>query len=362
MRLTGQAAGRAGQNAAMNRPPMTRRHLMTSSLLGGLVAWQPARAATHTTWRVGPGETLTRVADALQQAQDGDTIAVLPGTYRADVAVIRQRRLHIVGVGAQPVLQADGRHAEGKAIWVVRDGDITVENIAFRGARVPDHNGAGIRFERGHLQLRRCSFTDNQMGLLTGNHGDAVLDIADCHFGDAPDNPGSLPHLLYVGRIAALRLSGSVLQQGMVGHLLKCRARTATITSNRFDDGRTGRASYEVDLPNGGLVVMEGNTLVQSPLTENPVMLSYGAEGQPWPDSQLTLRNNTFINRRTQGGTFVRVWADRLPPGTAVHSTHNQLLGPGTMVPGPTSQSEGDRRGALPDGEIDPSKKLGHHS
>jgi hypothetical protein len=335
----------------MPASPINRRQLLAGGvslgMLGGTASPQPARAGT--TWRVGPGEALTRVADALQQAQDGDTIAVLPGTYRGDVAVIRQRRLHIMGLGERPLLQADGAHAEGKAIWVVRDGDITVENIAFRGCRVPSGNGAGIRFERGRLQLRSCAFHDNQMGLLTGNHGDAVLDIADCQFGAAPDNPGSLPHLLYVGRIALLQLAGSLLQQGRMGHLLKSRAREATITGNRFDDGRTGQASYEVDLPNGGRVLLEGNTLVQSPLTENAVMLSYGAEGQPWPDSQLTVRGNSFINRRAQGGVFLRVWHERLPPGTTVLSAHNQLLGPGDLALGPTGQSVGDRRGPLPD-------------
>lgn len=335
----------------MPASPLNRRQLLAGGvsvgLLAGLAGAQPARAST--TWRVGPGEAIDRVADALQQAQDGDTIAVLPGTYRGDVAVIRQRRLHIVGLGERPVLQADGQHAEGKAIWVVRDGDITVENIAFRGCRVPSGNGAGIRFERGRLQLRGCAFHDNQMGLLSGNHGDAELAIADCQFGAAPDNPGSLPHLLYVGRIARLQLTGCLLQQGRVGHLLKSRAREATITGNRFDDGRDGQASYEVDLPNGGRVLLEGNTLVQSPLTENAVMLSYGAEGQPWADSQLTVRGNTFINRRAQGGVFVRVWHDRLPPGTPVHTAGNLLLGTGDLALGPSAQSAGDRRGPLPD-------------
>ena len=331
----------------MARTPLNRRQILAAGLTGGLPAWQPARAGT--TWRVGPGEALTRVADALQQAQDGDTIAVLPGTYRGDVAVIRQRRLHIVGLGGQPVLQANGAHAEGKAIWVVRDGAITVENIAFRGARVPDQNGAGIRFERGHLVLRGCAFHDNQNGVLTSNHGDAELDIHRCHFSAAPDNPGALPHLLYVGRIARLRVEDSVLEQGRIGHLLKSRARQSVITGNRFDDGRSGQASYEVDLPNGGDVLLEGNTLVQSPLTENPVMLSYGAEGQPWPDNQLTVRGNTFINRRARGGVFLRVWHARLPPGTPVLSTQNRLLGPGDLALGPHGQSVDDRRGPLPD-------------
>ncbi len=331
----------------MARTPLNRRQILAAGLIGGLPAWQPARAGT--TWRVGPGEALTRVADALQQAQDGDTIAVLPGTYRGDVAVIHQRRLHIVGLGGQPVLHADGAHAEGKAIWVVRDGAITVENIAFRGARVPDQNGAGIRFERGHLVLRGCAFHDNQNGVLTSNHGDAELDIHRCHFSAAPDNPGALPHLLYVGRIARLRVEDSVLEQGRTGHLLKSRARAAVITGNRFDDGRTGQASYEVDLPNGGDVLLEGNTLVQSPLSENPVLLAYGAEGRPWPDSRLTVRGNTFINRRARGGVFLRVWAERLPPGTPVLSTHNRLLGPGDLALGPLGQSVDDHRGALPD-------------
>ena len=331
----------------MARTPLNRRQILAAGLIGGLPAWQPARAGT--TWRVGPGEALTRVADALQQAQDGDTIAVLPGTYRGDVAVIRQRRLHIVGLGGQPVLQANGAHAEGKAIWVVRDGAITVENIAFRGARVPDQNGAGIRFERGHLVLRGCAFHDNQNGVLTSNHGDAELDIHRCHFSAAPDNPGALPHLLYVGRIARLRVEDSVLEQGRIGHLLKSRARQSVITGNRFDDGRSGQASYEVDLPNGGDVLLEGNTLVQSPLTDNLVMLSYGAEGRPWPDNQLTVRGNTFINRRARGGVFLRVWHARLPPGTPVLSTQNRLLGPGDLALEPHGQSVDDRRGPLPD-------------
>ena len=326
-------------------PALTRRSALASALLATLSSRGFAQAGT--TWRVGPGEAITRVADALRRAADGDTIEVLPGTYRGDVAVITQRRLTIIGIGEPPVFEADGRHAEGKAIWVVRDGDIHIENIAFRGTRVPSGNGAGIRFEKGRLQLHRCRFTDNQMGLLSGNESASELHISDSVFADAPHNPGSLPHLLYVGSIGRFSIRGSVLRHGNQGHLLKSRARESTIVGNRLDDGPDGQASYEIDLPNGGIALVEGNTLVQSPRTQNPVMLSYGAERRPWDENRLVVRNNTFVNHLATGGVFVRVWADRLPADTPVLSSGNRLLGGGELELGPNGRSADDQRGPV---------------
>lgn len=325
--------------------PLSRRSVMAAALLLPLAGRGQVLAGT--TWRVGPGALISRMADAVRLAADGDTIEVLAGDHGGDVVVITQRQLTIVGIGEQPVFDAGGRHAEGKAIWVVRNGDLRIENIGFRGARVPSGNGAGIRFERGRLQLQRCSFIDNQMGLLTGNDPGSELHISDCQFADAPRNPGSLPHLLYVGRIARFSIRGSLLRQGNEGHLLKSRARESTIIDNQLDDGQDGRASYEIDLPNGGLARIERNTLVQSPLTENAVMLSYGAEGQPWDDNRLVVKDNTFVNHRAADGSFVRVWADRLPPGTPVLSSGNRLLGPGSLELGPHGRSENDQRGPV---------------
>ena len=335
---------------------MTRRRVLGAGLYGTLAAptWAAGDAApsSRPALRVGAGQPFARMADALRQAVDGDIIEVLPGTYAGDVAMITQRRLSIVGLGPggaeRPQFIADGRHAEGKAIWVVRDGDIRIHNIAFLGARVPDGNGAGIRFQRGRLQLQRCSFVDNQMGLLTGNDTASSLEISDCEFADAPLNPGSLPHLLYVGRIGHFSLRDSVLRHGRVGHLVKSRARESILIGNQIDDGRTGEASYEVDLPNGGIALLEGNTLVQSPLTQNTAMVSYGAEGAPWDQNQLTLRGNTFVNHHRPDGFFVRVWADRLPADTAVLSERNRLLGPGLLQLGPNGRSVDDQRGAAP--------------
>ena len=52
---------------------------------------------------VGPGGTPGTFAEALGIAREGDTIAILPGEYRGDVAVIAHKRLTIRGIGRRPV-------------------------------------------------------------------------------------------------------------------------------------------------------------------------------------------------------------------------------------------------------------------
>lgn len=306
-------------------------------------------AASAATLTVGTRNGPPSVAAALQRAVDGDTIEVPSGQYRGDVAVITQRRLTIRGTGpTRPVMLADGRHAEGKAIWVVRNGDITIENIEFRGARVPDGNGAGIRFERGQLTVARCAFFDNEMGLLTSNIETASLHITDSEFGQAPTHPGSLHHLLYIGRIAHAAIHNSRFHGGFIGHLIKSRARESVIVGNTIVDGPQGRASYEIDLPNGGLAQVRGNTIGQSAGTDNPVIVSFGAEGAAWPVSGLAVEDNLFTNERTDGGVFVRVWRQRLPADTPVTVRRNRLVGTGSLELGEGAVVEGNVESARP--------------
>ena len=57
---------------------------------------------------------------------------------------------------------------------------------------------------RDSLRVVGCAFFDNEMGILTGNDVDAVLEVEDSEFGAAPKHAGSLHHLLYAGTIARL--------------------------------------------------------------------------------------------------------------------------------------------------------------
>jgi hypothetical protein len=250
---------------------------------------------------VGPGAPIARIADAAQLAQNGDTVEILPGEYRGDVAVWTQKRLTIRGIGTTPTLIADSQSAEGKAIWVFRNGDFLVENIAFTGARVPDLNGAGIRFDRGPLK-----------------------------------------HLLYVGRIARFTLSGSRFHHGFEGHLVKSRARENFIRYNLLYDGAGGSAAYELEFPNGGLAYVIGNVIGQSNQTSNPVLIAYGAEGAAWPDSALYLSHNTLVNGRTRGGWFLRIWSENLPAGSSVIAINNLTVGLGIFSIGAPGEFAGN--------------------
>ena len=297
-----------------------RRTLLASALC------LPALCARAATQVVAPGQSLDQ---ALRRAADGDEIHLLAGLHRAQTGVIEQKRLTLRGVGGRAVLEAVGAHAEGKALLVVRGGDVRVEDIEFRGARVPDGNGAGIRFERGRLLVNRCRFIDNEMGLLTGNIGDAELTVQDCEFGEAPRHSAALPHLLYAGSIARLTVTGSRFSGGRRGHLLKSRAREHHIRYNHLVDGEGGSASYELEFPNGGLADVVGNVIGQSEDTDNRVMLAFGAEGSDDRPHALLATNNTFINFGSQTGIFIRVHDGKLRGAVEQHWVNNLCLGPG---------------------------------
>jgi hypothetical protein len=313
---------------------MKRRPAVAALLAGAL----PAAAAR--TLQVARGD---RLADAVAAARDGDTIELEAGYHHGQTAVVTQRRLTLrAAEGGRAVLLADGAQAEGKALVVVRGGLVNVEGIEFRGCRAPSGNGAGIRFESGVLRVRRCRFVDNEMGLLTANLATATLVIEDCDFEQAPRHQGLLHHLLYVGRIARLRLSGSRFSGGWRGHLVKSRAAVSDIVCNRLLDGESGESSYEIDLPNGGRARVQGNVVAQGAHSPNLTLVAFGAEGSPHPVSELLLSHNHLLNDADRPAAFVRHWPDRLPHEAVLRIEHNLFVG--EAEPGSWGRAEDDNR------------------
>ncbi len=288
--------------------------------------------------RVGAARDVVTIAMAATLAKDGDVIEIDGGDYHADVASWDRAELTLRGVGGRARLIASGAQAEGKAIWVIRRGRVTVENIDFIGARVADRNGAGIRFEQGHLTVRNCLFFDNENGLLASG-GDAELEIENSEFA-YNGNGGGLTHNLYAGNIKALRVTGSYFHHANGGHLLKSRAAKNDIRYNRLSDESGGRASYELEFPNGGVAHVVGNIIQQTARAGNSTLVSYGAEGYVWPLNALYLAHNTLVNDEPRGGAFLRVM-----PGAQIITTRNNLLvGKGRFHTPALRDSAGDVR------------------
>lgn len=298
---------------------MRRRELLGAAGLLPIAA-QVAQAAPML--QVGPRRAVKSLAAAARQARDGMVVEVDAGEYVADAAAWPQHELTLRAVGGRVALIAAGAQAQGKGLFVTTGRRQRIEGFDFVGAAVPDRNGAGIRLEAGSLTLVDCSFRDNENGVLTANDEGIELDILDCDFGAILPREGKT-HNLYVGAIRRLAVTGSYFHHGLHGHLLKSRAALNHILYNRLSDEIGGRASYELEFPNGGVAVVMGNLIMQSSTTENNHVISFGAEGASWPRQALYLVNNTLVDQLPSGGIWLRV----TPPQAEVVLANNLLVG-----------------------------------
>lgn len=289
----------------------------------------PCRADTL---QVGASRTYQTVRAAILAAQSGDVIEVDAGTYAADVATITADNLTIRGVGGFAHLDADGADEGGKGTWVVVGDDLVVENIEFSGASVVDENGAGIRLEGTNLTLRGCYFHDNENGILAGDNAMSDIVVENSEFRNNGLGDGQT-HNLYVNHVRSLTVRGSFFHHAKIGHELKSRAYTTSLYANRFSNDTDGTASYEVELPDGGLAIIVGNVIQQAGTTDNATLLSYGTESTSNPMQAVYIVNNTFVNERAAGGTFVRLM------GTPTAVLRNNLfVGNGTVLTGAATQ------------------------
>ena len=325
---------------------------MRRVLLLALLFTIPVSAALAQQLVAGPNGRPLTLADAVARAVDGDTIELLPGDYR-DTLALNQRRLTLRGVGKVNVIGGERLQDNRiKALWTVRGGEVTIENVAFRGARGVDGSAAGVRQEGGRLVLRKCQFFDNEHGLLAADDAKAEVVIESSVFGMAPKVVGGLHHLLNIGRIGKLNITGSRFQVGFEGHLIKTRARENWIGYNMIHDGVRGGASYEIDIANGGLATVIGNVIGQGSENQNPTIVAYGTEGRGWDKNILLLAHNTLVHNGWLPAWFLRTFADRLAQCTEVDAIHHLLVGPGLFWLGAAGDFAGNRlasRGMLRD-------------
>lgn len=309
-------------------------------LFGTICSAGVIAGAEAATLRVGPGLAYASIAAAVAASHDGDTIAVASGTYTNDFAEIRTK-VRLISVGGMVTLNAIGNIPNQKGI-LITDTDISIDGFRFIGARVSNSsggNGAGIRYQGGRLTIANCYFSGNQNGILGNSDPVGSISIGTSEFADngvASGPTSGYTHNLYIGRIAQFSFDRSYSHGAKVGHELKSRASVNVITNSRFVDGRTGTASYSIDLPNGGTATLSGNQIEQGPASQNAAIISFGEEGA-LPDSSLTMNNNLIENDLTSPsvlGVVIAAGAKASINSTRIFGlTASQLtLGPATVT------------------------------
>jgi hypothetical protein len=308
------------------------RALPVSAMLS-LAFILPASAATRA---VGPGKPYATPCGAFAAAVAGDVVEIDGrGTYRGDVCGIYASNLTIRGVNGRPKIDAGGKAAMGKGIWVVAGNNVVIENVEMFGAKVADHNGAALRLEGTNFTLRSSFLHDNENGVLSGANTASNIVIEYSEFGHNGFGTG-YTHNLYIGNVASLTFRYNFSHDANAGHNLKSRARVNTIAYNRFSSLRAGETgstaagqpSYEIDLPNAGTSYVIGNVIQQPAVNQNPGMLAYGEEGASNPGRDLYVVNNTFLNEDSSRGTFVLVGGAVTTP---VLLQNNIFSGTGTL-------------------------------
>ena len=267
---------------------------------------------------VGPGQTYTTIAAAVAAA-DGDNnaanyyvITVAPGTYTNDTAIVtRPMTIEAAQPGSAVILNETVALANQKGI-LISLAQLTVDGLTFQGAYIDGSlgaNGAGIRAEgsQGYtLTVRNSQFISNQEGILTDvNFPLDVVLTNNVFMNNGNGDTSSLTHGVYIGSgNNSLTAIGNEFCGTIVGHNIKSRA-LVTIENNTLYDGaadpnqpscNVGSASYALDIPNGGVAVVSGNTMIQGTATQNSNMFSYGEEGLTYPTDSLVFINNQMQN------------------------------------------------------------------
>lgn len=271
----------------MRRPALA----LVAVVLASPLAAQQA-GAPFTVQETGQGyATLDEAVGSIRM--DRGTILIQPGTYRECTV---QAGGDITFKAVQPgSVTFDGAPCEGKAIFVLRGRSSTVDGIIFRGVRVPDGNGAGIRTEMGNLTVTNSMFLDSQEGILGGEPTGQQIVIDRSTFSglgtcdEAPD----CAHSIYLANKGSVTITRSRFEKGTGGHYVKLRVPNVRIVDNSFDDTGGAKTNYMIDLPEGGTGLIANNSFVQGRNKENWTgFIVVAAENRTYRSTGLQIQAN----------------------------------------------------------------------
>jgi len=192
----------------------------------------------------------------------------------------------------------------GKGIFELHAGVLNLTNLSMSDARVPDGNGASVRVDPGaSLVMTNCEVYDCQMGILTADGGHIAL--SGCYFHDSGNNDG-LSHEIYVNGSTFEMHDSEVFAGPETTHAVKIRTPNGHITGSHIKGSPSPSNSGAVlDIPDGGVILVEDTIIETSPGTGNSTLVRYGVESSKYGVPGVTLRSVTVTDAFGTGGVLM---------------------------------------------------------
>ena len=256
----------------------------------GVWVYKPPKSG----WQELPSRSAQSYIDA---APEGSKVNIPPGLYPEGITIDKDLTVNLAGARFE-------RPVGGKANILVENAKrrikVVITGYDMPGAKI-ESNGAAIRTDYDYdLTVRNFHVYDSNMGILTGNRGgrlvleDGLVEEACCGT--------DLSHGVYMGvsdELIMRRVTVTNLRR--LGHLVKSRAARTTIEDCKLLGGK-GRYSRELDVPNGGIIVLRRNVIEKGPNTDNADSIAVGTEavdpskpGQSLHPTSFEFTQNTVI-------------------------------------------------------------------
>jgi hypothetical protein len=231
--------------------------VIVGTVVAVVLAGAPAaRAHASATVTVKPGES---IQDAVDNAQPGDTIRLLRGTYVGGVYV-HTNSITIRGAGAKTILVPNGTDhcagpAAGSGICVVGTPTQLVTGVTIKSLTVHGFKAFGvIGFGTDHLRVKEVTASQN------GDYGITEFESTRGWFTDNWVIDNAADAGLYVGDIADAEgtvVAGNHATGNALGVLVR-HAHHVNITENWLEGNCTGIALVDDGQPGG-----QGDTWVE---------------------------------------------------------------------------------------------------
>lgn len=212
-----------------------------------------------------------------------------------------------------PVLDTDG---SGDGVIYYQTGlfatgscDATFRHLIFKGFRRHDNIGnyAAVRLGQdfakismnSHVLFEDCEVSGSNNGIMGGAVGQS-LTLRRCHFHNNGNESGRV-HNVYFSAGDVLTVEDTLSSRCAIGHLLKSRAAKTIIRNTRLlGDG--GSESSCLDVPDAGVLDIDGLLCEKSPDTDANWIIHYSGENQDPNNgvpfhipSGIRIRNLTMI-------------------------------------------------------------------